>query len=157
MTDMEDHKQFVPKIPTPNQPQGDFVSAPNTTRTDKDFIVKDFFSVDNNDTFMGHGQIFNRTAVSTLVGGAVYSLATTDYLVGITSLSYAPTIGLPRPKLVGVGKTFRVKDEVGGAVMTTITVRSQGEELIDGATTSTIILAYGAKAYYTDGANWFTY
>ena len=147
---MEPHKQFQYRRDTKGQ---DFVSAPNTVRTDKDFIVKNFFIVDNTDAYFGKGQIFNRTAFS----GSVYTSSSSDYLIGITSLVLAPTIGLPRPKLVGPGKTLRVKDEVGGAATTTITVRSQGEELIDGSATSTITTNYGARAYYTDGTNWFTY
>lgn len=103
------------------------------------------------------GQRFNRRAFSTLVTGSVYTVSVTDYLIGITSLSYAPSVGLPSPKNVGVGKNFIVKDEAGGAGTTTITIRSAGEETIDGAATSTITINYGTRNLYNDGANWFTY
>lgn len=149
---MEKHSQFSLKQTNGTGAASDFVSTPNVTRTDKDFVVKGYFVANNTDTILGRGQIIARKATS-----AVYSAAAIDYLLGVTSLVSAPTIGLPRPKLVGVGKLYVVKDEVGGAGTTTITVVSQGEELIDGASSSTITSNYGAKAFYTDGANWFTY
>lgn len=146
-------------LPSQNVQTADssFVESGNLTRTDKDFIVKDYFAVTNTEVSMRKGQKFNRTGISTLVTGAVYSLAATEYLIGITNLSYAPTIGLPRPSLVGAGKCFIIKDEAGGATTTTITIRSVGEETIDGASTSTLTTNYESKSFYSDGANWFVY
>lgn len=89
--------------------------------------------------------------------GTTYSTAATDFLIGVTSLVNAPTIGLPRPKFVGPGKTYVIKDEVGGAATTTITVVSQGEETIDGASSFAISTNYEAITFYSDGANWFIY
>ncbi len=83
-------------------------------------------------------------------------MATTDYLLGITSLAIAPNIGLPLPSLVGTGKTYKVKDEVGGALTTNVTIRSDGERLIDGATSNTIITNYGSREFYTNGTDYFT-
>ena len=147
---MKKHQQLQ-RIQEDNN--NDWVSSPSVVRTDKDLIVKDLFSIDNVDAYFGKGQIFNRTTFS----GSVYSTSTSDYMVGITSLALAPTIGLPRPRLVGNGKTFRVKDEVGGASSTTITIISQGEETIDGATSCVIEKDYEGKGFYSDGSNWFTY
>ncbi len=132
----------------------------NVERIDKDFNIKNFYTFTDREATFKKGQKFNRTGFSTVglgVSGAVYSVAVQDYLVGITDLSYAPSIGLPKPSLVGPGKTYIIKDEAGGALTTTITVRSAGEENIDGSATSTIVTAYGSKGYYSDGANWFTY
>lgn len=98
------------------------------------------------------GQKFKRTAVS----GASNTISAADYLIAVTSLALAPTIGLPRPSLVGSGKTFIVKDEVGGAATTTVTIVSAGEETIDGASSATITANYGSKDFYTDGTAWFT-
>lgn len=131
---------------------GDFYSSSNLIRTDRDFIVKDVFSVSNDNARFLRGQVVSRTAVS-----GNYSTAVRDFIVGVTSLISAPTIGLPRPKNVGAGKTYIIKDEVGGAGTTTITVRSEGEETIDGATTSTLTTNYQSRRYYTNGATWFTY
>ncbi len=137
--------------------QPDFeLKQSNVLKTVKDLYIKEVFSVTNTEIALKKGQRINRTAINTLVTGAYYSLSTSDYLAGITSLSYAPQIGLPLPSLVGTGKTFIVKDEVGGAGTTTITVRSEGEKNIDGATTSTLTTAYQVRRYYTDGSNWFT-
>lgn len=154
---MTDFKQY--HLPTQafigNQSNQDFVSSGNVARTDKTLNVKDRFVANDIETITKMGQKFKRTAFSTLVSGSVYSVAATDYLIGITSLSYAPTVGLPRPQLVAEGKTFIIKDEVGGAGTTTITVRSAGEETIDGASTTTLTNNYEALEFYTDGANWF--
>lgn len=142
----------------PDAPQDkDFDSAPNLVRTDKNFSVKEQFTVNDVETALLRGQKFKRRGVSTLITGTNFTLTTSDFLVGITSLSYAPSIGLPLPTLVGEGKTFIIKDEVGGAATTTITIRSDGEKTIDGATTSTLTTNYQAKSYYSDGANWFTF
>lgn len=148
---MDDHTQhgWEESSALPGQ---DFVSTGNVMRTDKDLIIKDFFSFTNVEARILKGQKILRTGT-----GTTYSTALTDYLIGVTSLANAPTIGLPRPKLAGAGKIFTVKDEVGGAATTTITVVSQGEETIDGAATSTLVTNYQSKSFYTDGANWFTY
>lgn len=143
--------------PNEAQKNNDFISTPSVVRTDKDLSVKGKFFVNDTETQQNHGQRFSRTAISTLVTGSVYSVNTNQYLLSITSLSYAPSIGLPLPSLVGNGKTFIIKDEAGGSATTTITVRSAGEKTIDGASTSTITTNYGSKAFYCDGANWFTY
>lgn len=125
----------------------------NILRTDKDLQIKEVFSVTNTEVVHKRGFSFSRLGVS----GATYSAAASDYVIGVTSLALAPTIGLPRPRNAGVGKTYIIKDEAGGAATTTITVRSEGEETIDGASTSTLTTNYQAKSFYTDGANWFTY
>jgi hypothetical protein len=156
---MDNHEQY--NLPTPQTFKAEiqaigWFSVGNLTKTDKNVSIKDLVTVNDVEIFLNFGQRFKRTAVNTLLTGSIYSAAAADYLMGITSLSYAPTIGLPRPSLVGMGKTFIVKDEVGGAATTAITVRSAGEETIDGAATSTINTNYQSKEYYTDGTNWFT-
>ncbi len=150
---MEDHNQYNLNQGIPND---GWVSSSSVIRTDKDFIVKDFFLVNNTDAIFRKGQIVNRKTINTLITGANLTLTTSDYLVGLTNLSYSPSIGLPLPRIVGSGKTYIIKDETGGAVTTTITIRSDGEKLIDGASTSTITTAYGSRMLYSDGANWFT-
>ena len=157
---MTDHKQYNIKRENQFLPieelKKDWATTPTETYTLKNARIRQTLFVNEINTEFLKGQKFNRTLFSTLVSGSVYSVATTDYLIGITSLSYAPSIGLPQPKLVGPGKTYIVKDESGGAATTTITVRSAGEENIDGATTSTLTTNYQAKGFYSDGANWFT-
>lgn len=159
MTNM--HQQF--NLPTQAERnaqtpvQSDFeLKQANVLKTAKDLYIKEVFGVTNSEVFQNKGQRLGRIAINTLITGAVYSLSSSEYLVGITSLSYAPQIGLPFPSLVGNGKTFVVKDEVGGAATTTITITSAGEKTIDGASSATITTNYGSKDFYTDGANWFT-
>lgn len=117
------------------------------------FKVKNAFEATDREFFQPHGQKFHRTAFA----GANYTMSTSDYLLGVTSLVIAPSIGLPLPSLVGVGKNFIVKDEVGGAATTTITIRSDGERLIDGATSLTITTNYGVRSIYTNGTDYFTH
>lgn len=154
---MEPHKQY--NLPTFEEAQklkpivADFeLKQSNILRTAKDLNIKNQFIVDNSETTQMKGQRFGRTYITSVL----YTLATTDYLVAVGNLITAPTYGLPLPSLVGVGKNFIIKDEVGGALTTNITVRVDGEKLIDGVATSTIITNYGSKRYYTDGANYFT-
>lgn len=128
------------------------LKSANILRTDKTLSIKERFVVGDREVKIDSGQRFRRIGVSS----SLYSLTTNDYLIGVTSLSLAPSIGLPIPSLAGTGKTFIIKDEAGGAATTTITIRSEGEKNIDGATTATITTNYGAKQFYSDGANWFT-
>ena len=125
----------------------------NLLRTDKDLSIKELFKVTNSEVSMKRGQRFNRTTVS----GAVTTISTSDYLIAVTSLAVAPSIGLPDPRLVGQGKTFAVKDEVGGAGTTTITIRSEGERTIDGAASQSISANYNSMSFYTNGTDWFIY
>lgn len=125
----------------------------NILKTAKDLVIKAVFTVDNKESAQLKGQRLGRTFITQ----ALYTLATSDFLVACGNLGVAPTYGLPLPSLVGAGKTFVVKDEVGGAGTTTITVRSDGEKAIDGALTSTLTTNYQSKRFYSDGSNWFTY
>lgn len=149
----EFHSNSFARPQSPVSPQGqDWQSSSTVVRTNKTLIVKDRFSSNDSETALLRGQRFART----LVSGVTFSVASSDYLIAVTSLALAPSIGLPRPSLVGSGKTFIIKDEVGGAGTTTITVRSEGEENIDGSSTATLTSNYQSKRFYTDGANWFT-
>lgn len=125
----------------------------NILKTAKDFYVKEVFKITNNEISTLKGRRISRTTVSS----ALYTLNTSDYVVGVTNLGVAPSIGLPRPSLVGMGKIYVIKDEAGGAGATTITVTSDGERTIDGASSTTLTANYQAKSFYCDGSNWFTY
>jgi len=128
----------------------------NVIKTDRDFIIKDKFIVDDYETHILGGQRFKRTAFAcTSATNAVYSVTRADYYIGITYLAVAPTIGLPSPVLAGPGKTYLIKDEVGGAATTTITVRSAGDALIDGGTSATMTGNFDSRMFYTNGAQWY--
>ena len=154
----KEHEQFYLETPEEvEKPVSDFVSSHNILRTDKTLNIKDRFIANDNEFVNKYGQTFGRTIFSTLIQGSVYTASVSDYLIGITSLSYAASVGLPRPKDVGPGKTYIVKDEVGSSTTTTITIRSVGEENIDGASSATITTNYASKSFYSDGANWFIF
>lgn len=138
------------------QYEKDWVSSESILRSDKTLNIKDKFLINESDIIMRLGQTWKRTAVNTLVTGSVYSVTTNDFLIGVTNLSYAPTIGLPQPRLVGEGKAFVIKDEAGGAGTTTITIVSTDGVLLDGATSVTLPNNYSSRTMYTDGANYFT-
>ena len=161
MTNMKNHEQF--NIPKPSLPvnisergQRDFESSPSILRTDKTLNIKDFYSFNDQEFRNSKGQRFSRTPFTVSAVNAVYSVAAQDFLIGIPSLVFAPSIGLPLPSFTGPNKHYIVKDEAGGAATTTITITSEGEKNIDGASSATITTNYGAKEFYTDGANWFT-
>lgn len=149
-------KQFRSRVVETFDPvdtvKGEISNSATELRLPKNLLVHSSFFVSKTEAQLRGGQVVSRTAVRTN-----YSTATRDYILGVTSLVTAPTIELPRPRVVGIGKTYIVKDEVGGAATTTITIRSGGEENIDGATTSTLTTNYQSRRYYTDGANWFTF
>jgi hypothetical protein len=133
--------------------ESDFeLKSANLLNTAKDLIIKAVFSVKNNEVSLLKGQRFSRTAVR----GAVTTISASDYLIGVTALAVATSIGLPRPSKAGPGKTYIIKDEAGGANTTNITIRSDGEKTIDGATSTTLNTAYQSKQFYSDGSNWFT-
>lgn len=144
--------QFIP-LGTVEQ---DFSQSPSSIRTFKSISVKSNLFADERETIFGKGQKFRRTPFLTTAGNAVYSVSAQDFLLAVTGLAGAASVGLPLPSIVGNGKHYIIKDEAGGAATTTITVRSEGEKNIDGASTSTITTNYGSKEFYTDGANWFT-
>ena len=141
--------------PEQSKLEGVFQLLNNVIRTTRDFLVKDVFSVDDLEVKILGGLRFNRRTFSTLASGSVYSVTRMDYCIGITNLSYAPSIGLPSPSAAGAGKTYLIKDEAGGGATTTITIRSTGDATIDGASSVTIAANYGAKMLYTDGNQWY--
>lgn len=153
---METFKQFTPRqIETFNPVDtvmGQIANSATELFLPKNLRVKEVFATSDSDVHMRRGLMVARKAMT-----GTYTVSVSDFLIGITSLAVSADVGLPRPRDVGIGKLYIVKDEVGGAASTTITVRSVGEENLDGASTSTLTTNYQAKSFYTDGANWFTY
>jgi len=152
---IKEHTQFNLERKTPEVNGGDFVSAPNTARTDKDLIVKDFFNVNNTETQQLHGQ---KVKAKILPSGtsATYNALLNDYIVGFKDVVVSRTIKLPKPSLAGFGKIYIVKDFSGSASATTITISPFDGEYIDSDTASGIGTDYGVKRLVTDGTNWFT-
>jgi len=161
MTNMEEHKQAELEPSGHQQAGNSSIVQTNTLfgdsviRIDRDFNVKNQVIIDDYELKILGGLRFNRKAFDTTVEGSVYSVTRKDYYIGITNLSYAPTVGLPSPKDAGPGKTYLIKDEVGGAATTTITVRSAGDALIDGGTSATMTGNFDSRMFYTNGAQWY--
>lgn len=88
------------------------------------------------------------------VTGATYTAKAGDRVIGVNRAGVV-TVTLPTAQL-RPGRIYTVKDESGAAAANNITVATEGSETIDGAATDTIADNYGAKAYYSDGSNWFT-
>jgi len=87
------------------------------------------------------------------VTGAAYSAKAGDRVIGINRAG-AVTVTLPTAE-ARPGCACTIKDESGAAATNNITIATEGSETIDGSATDTIRFNYGAKTYYSDGANWF--
>lgn len=87
------------------------------------------------------------------VTAATYTVKAGERLIGVNRAGTV-TITLPTAQL-RAGRTYTIKDESGAAATNNITVATEGSETIDGAATDVISDNYGAKTYYSDGANWF--
>jgi hypothetical protein len=88
------------------------------------------------------------------VTAASYTAKAGDRFIGVNR---AGTVGITLPtSQLRAGRLYTVKDESGAAATNNITVATEGAETIDGSATDTINQDYGAKAYYSDGSNWFT-
>ena len=90
----------------------------------------------------------------TAVTGAAYTAKAGDQIIGVNRAGTV-TITLPTAQLRS-GRIYTIKDESGAASANNITIATEGAETIDGSATDTISEDYGAKAYYSDGTNWFT-
>lgn len=153
---IKEHKQFNLERKTPEANGGDFVSAPNTARTDKDLIVKDLFNVNNTETQQLHGQRM-KTVELVSGGNTTHFVRLNEYLVGISDVVVSRGVQLPRASLAGVGKVFVIKDMSGSASATTIAISPIEGELIDGDTSDTLNVDYDLRKYFSNGTNWFTY
>lgn len=149
------HEQFDPTKEIPLEQNGqDFNSSDNTIQTNKNLIIKkNAFSVNDKETSIQQGQKIKATNPNS----SLYSILLTDFLLSVNSLGVAPTLTLPKASLAGRGKIYIVKDEVGGASSTTITISAASGETIDGATTTTLTTNYSSKSLYCNGTSWGVY
>lgn len=88
--------------------------------------------------------------------GTTYTVVAGDQgkIIGLTNVA-ARTITLCAASAVPAGTILWFKDEAGTATTANITINRAGSDLIDGGTSTTIILNYGAKGLYSDSVNWF--
>jgi len=88
------------------------------------------------------------------VSAATYTAKAGDRVIGVNRAG-AVTVTLPTAE-VRKGRSYTIKDESGAAATNNITVATEGAETIDGSATDVMSENYGAKAYYSDGSNWFS-
>ena len=98
------------------------------------------------------GLRLNRTAVA----DSDYTILTSDYYIGVSSLTVTRTLTLPTAASAGDGKIFVIKDESGSASGSVkITIDGDGAETIDGVATYDIDLAYDSITLMCSGTAWF--
>jgi hypothetical protein len=89
---------------------------------------------------------------------ANYTIAASDYIVGVNTTSNVVTCSLPAASAVEDGQMFVIKDEGGNAGNNDIKVVRNGSDTIDGGTFCCISSPYGAINLYSDGTNkWFVF
>lgn len=155
------HKQFnLPSMEEKRmqQPmQSDFeLKAANILRTDKDLNIKTKHVVTDTETAILHGQRIHITSIISGAGTTTFAKSN-DYLLTIEDLAVARSVELPSAVVAKRGKAFIVKDLVGGAGSTTITIASKEGETIDGSATATITSNYGVSRLFCDGTNWYSW
>ena len=132
--------------------------------TQLQFNNSDAFDASANLTYDGSTLLVK--AASHLSGGLVlkrtaatndYSIALTDYYVGVDTTSNTVDLTVPQASSATEGQTFVIKDEGGNTATNVITILRSGSDTIDGATSVEINSPYGSFSLYTDGANWFIY
>ena len=103
-------------------------------------------------SYLSGALVHKRTAVTN-----DYSVALTDYYLGVDSTSNTVDLTLPAASTAVEGQTYVVKDEGGNAATNAITVLRSASDTIDGNTSVALAVPYSALSLYTDGANWFIY
>lgn len=104
----------------------------------------------NKRVVLGAGQVNARTPV---IGN--YSIAVTDYILGVNSLSAPVTLTLPATLGLLEGTTFIIKDEDGTAGgPNTITIEGNSSETIDGNLNVVISSGYQSITLYNNGSQW---
>jgi len=97
-----------------------------------------------------------QTVNVTTVGTTTYNVLVTDYIIESTiAFSSTSTITLPTAQIVR-GRIIKIKDISAFAAVRNIVIGTQDSQTIDGQSTFTIDVGYGAVTLYSNGSNWFT-
>lgn len=87
---------------------------------------------------------------------ANYTLTSSDYMVGVTSVAGSKTMTLPSASSEGAGKMFIVKDQSGSASASNyIRVAAPGAETLDGQGYYDIKVPYESVMVVSNGSHWF--
>lgn len=115
-------------------------------------LVSDGVSVWHVDSFFDGSKVKNRTTVS----DAAYTILATDYLISYITLTAGRAVTLPAPSTTNQGKEFLIKDEVGTAGTSNLTV-TPASGTIDGAANKVINTNFGILRVYCNATNYFTW
>ena len=90
------------------------------------------------------------------VADADYTVLTSDYYVGLSSITVSRTFTLPAAATAGNGSILVFKDESGSVSGTVkLIIDANASETIDGATTFEMTSAYESISLMCNGSNWF--
>jgi len=93
--------------------------------------------------------VYSRTAVSTTTTASV-----NDVILGVSG-NAAIDIRLPSANAYSAGQNFTIKDESGAANTKNITIRTTGDQKIDGASSIVLESPYAAVNIYSNGSDKF--
>jgi len=93
----------------------------------------------------------------TPVSDAAYSALTTDRMIAYTALSAARVVSLPPASVYPTGTRLLIVDETGNCSTTkTLTISPNGSDVIDGATSAVVNVAYGFIGVESDQSGVWT-
>lgn len=122
-------------------------------KTDGELIVAGDLAVESDLSVDGKLSVSGGLSLKTVaVSGAVSVDLATSYIYLVDTLSSPATITLPATH--SIGDMVVVKDHKGSSVTNNITIETFDSDTIDGAATFTIVVAYQAVTFVSDGTNW---
>lgn len=108
----------------------------------------------NNITVNGSATLNGAIVYHTTFVSNNYSVLSTDYIIGVDTLSTPITITLPSVSSTNAGRTLFIKDETGNGFTNNITILPASGELIDGDTSFIMQSDYGSITVYCTTTGW---
>jgi hypothetical protein len=151
MSDQHEQYHLDDPVQKGNQPPApeDWYGNSKTLRTDKDLIIKDFYTFDDSEFFNRRGEKLNIKIVTT-----DYYIKPDDFIIGVVSTTAARTVYLPPTTLVGPGKHYIIFDAGGSATSNLITVNGNGYK-INGESTKGLSTNYKSMDVVTGLLDWY--
>ena len=101
-------------------------------------------------SYLSGAMIFKRAAKT-----SDYTVANSDYYVGVDSTGGAVKLTLPQASTLSDGQTFVFKDEGGDASANNITISGSSSDKIDGENQVILVSPYASIQLYCNGINKF--
>ncbi|NDG29274.1 hypothetical protein EB118_04125 [bacterium] len=153
----QDAKDYADGLNSAMDARVDSLEADPTTKTYVDGEVSSLESEDL--TFFkldGSRAMTGGLRVKSVEKSANYNVSTSDYIIGVTSVTGGKTMTLPSASSMGAGKMFIIKDQSGSAsVSNYIRLSCQPGQTIDGQSSYDIDAPYESVSVYSNGTNWF--